>query len=136
MSDNLKEVLDLVPESTTTEMVTFIPAEKPAKDDYEKVRENLLDIVDKGTKALDDIIGMAGQSQHPRFYEMISTHISTLVAANKALLEATKMQQSIDAADAEAELPAIEKGGKHVTNNLFVGSTTELAEMLKQIRSQ
>lgn len=140
MSDGLKKVLDLVPTSGSKEIQTFVPREDLKKilnngDDYDTVRQNLKDLIEKGQKALDEILGMAEQSQHPRFYEMVATQISTMVAANKALLEATKMQQSIDSAQAEAEEPATEKGAKHVTQNLFVGSTAELQELMKQIKN-
>jgi len=106
----------------------ILPAEvKPiienntAEDDFEVARNNLLNIIDKGNTALDGILSVADQSQHPRSYEVVSTLIKTLADANKDLLDLSKKKKEIIG----------RQEPQTINNNLFVGSTAELQKMLK-----
>lgn len=95
-------------------------------DDYELARTNLRKIIENGTNALDDLIQLADSSQHPRAYEVIGSLIKSLSDANKDLLELSKRKRDLTG----------ETGTKTINNNLFVGSTTELQKMLKDLRNE
>jgi hypothetical protein len=95
-------------------------------DDYELARTNLRRIIESGGNALDDLIQLADSSQHPRAYEVIGSLIKSLSDANKDLLELSKRKRDLTG----------ETGTKTINNNLFVGSTTELQKMLKDMKNE
>jgi hypothetical protein len=97
-------------------------------NDFQYARENFYNVIEKGTQALEDMIDVAKASEHPRAYEVIATIMKTLTDANKDLV---KMGE--DRAVRKEKKEEKEDGG--VTNNLFVGSTAELQQMLKDMRS-
>lgn len=122
--DPIAEVLEMTP-------LDVLPPEPVVNskidDDYHFARCNVINVIEKGQEALDGIMNVAMQSQHPRSYEVLATLIKTISDANKDLLELTKQKKNIDGVD---EKP------KNVTNNLFVGSTTELQKLIKQSNEQ
>jgi len=100
---------------------------KDSEKDYKYARENFYDIIEKGTKALEDIIDVAHASQHPRAYEVVSTLIKTLVDANKDLVTLSNKQEEAGGEKVQT---------KNVTNNtMFVGSTHELHKLLKSMKN-
>ena len=99
--------------------------EDDIKDDYDKRREVLYDLIEKGNKALDSSLQVASGSMHPRAFEVTGQLIKTMADVAKDL---TDLQQSMD------KLEGVEKEKKqgNVTQNaIFVGSTTELLKALK-----
>lgn len=120
-NDPISDALNITP------LQELLPAE-PKKQltvvtDYEYARGNMLSILEKGQEALDGVLEVAQQSQHPRAYEVVAGLIKTLADANKDLLELQKRQKDI--ADPEDSKP------QTVNNNLFVGSTAELQKLIK-----
>jgi len=96
--------------------------------DYDYARTNFYNVIEKGTQALEDMLDVAKASEHPRAYEVVSTLMKTLVDANKDLVSMGEKKKK-DEAPKDAE-------GKPVTNNnLFVGSTAELQQILKDMRN-
>lgn len=118
--DPIADTLDMAP-------LEVIPANQShtskVDDDYHFARCNIVNIIQKGQEALDGIMDVATMSQHPRSYEVAATLIKTISDANKDLLELAKQKKIIDG---ESEKP------QNVTNNLFVGSTTELQKLIKK----
>lgn len=98
------------------------PENKELENDFQYARENLYNIIERGTDALNGIVDLAQQSQHPRSFEVVADLIRTLSTANKDLLDLQKKMK-----DMQPE----EKGPSKVTNNLFVGSTKDLTALLK-----
>ena len=92
--------------------------------DYKYARENLYDVIERGTEALDNLLELAKASEHPRAFEVVSTLTKTLVDANKDLLE---IQAKVKKLKEEEK----QDSPQNVTNALFVGSTAELQKMLK-----
>ena len=91
--------------------------------DFDYVRNNLYSTIEQGTLALEEIVNVAQQSQHPRAYEVVSTLINSLTNANKDLLNISKLKK---------ELVKKEEETTQVNNTLnFVGSTSELQQLLK-----
>lgn len=121
INDPISKALDLPP----LEMAT-LPVEKKEADfvdDYEYARGNLINIIEKGNEALDGILNVADQSQHPRGYEVAANLIKTMSEVNKDLLELSKKRQDLEGVNAKPNT---------VNNNLFVGSTAELQKLIKQ----
>jgi hypothetical protein len=120
--DKLQRALSLVP------MDDIEPIETETQQDFQIARSNLHGILMSGQEALNRMIDLADQSQHPRAYEVVATLINALTQANKDLLDLSKKKKDIIGNAPEEK--------KNVTNNLFVGSTTELQKMLKSMRDE
>ena len=92
--------------------------------DYTYARENMYDVIERGTEALDYLLELAKASEHPRAFEVVSTLTKTLVDANKDLLEVqTKLKKLRE--EEKQDSP------QNVTNALFVGSTADLQKLIK-----
>ena len=100
-----------------------IPQDKDPDSDFETGRENLYKLLDKGNDAIDGILALAKEGEHPRAYEVAGQLIKTVADVSKDLLELQEKLKKIK------DVP--NTGPKSVTNALFVGSTTELQKFLK-----
>jgi hypothetical protein len=90
-------------------------------------------IIQDGMVSLEQLTRVAITSQQPRAYEVMAKAIDTLVAANARLLEMQERMRDIEAKDSGGiRGPETEK----TTNNLFIGSTAELQQMLKDLRKR
>jgi dGTP triphosphohydrolase len=132
LKDNMNDILGIEGELIEYEEVNA-PAviesngqEKDVEHDYQYVRQNLHDIIDKGSMSLDALLELAKASEHPRAFEVVGQLTKTLVDANKDLIE---VQRKIK----ELKKDTVEKdSAKSVTNNnLFVGSTADLLKALR-----
>tara|TARA_R110000824_G_scaffold49838_23_gene139733 strand:+ start:10935 stop:11309 length:375 start_codon:yes stop_codon:yes gene_type:complete len=97
--------------------------EKDADQDYEYTRKNLKGIIEKGSKALDGILELAKESDHPRAYEVVGQILKNVADVNRQLIDLQKDIKGLKKPD--------DKGPKSVTNALFIGSTHELQKLLK-----
>ena len=90
--------------------------------DYTYTRENLYNMIERGTDAVEELLEIAKQSEHPRAFEVVGQLIRTVSDSNKELmgLHITKK-----------DLKADTSGPKNVTNAVFVGSTAELQKLMK-----
>tara|TARA_Y100001963_G_scaffold94622_1_gene130271 strand:+ start:432 stop:851 length:420 start_codon:yes stop_codon:yes gene_type:complete len=100
----------------------------PTKDDitrdYEYTRGNLYSIIEKGQEAIDGILELAQDSEMPRAYEVAGQLIKSVSDATDKLMD---LQKKLKDVNEEQVL----KGPNTVNNALFVGSTAELAKLLK-----
>ena len=94
------------------------------KKDYEYTRGNLYSLIEKGQEAINGILELAQESEMPRAYEVAGQLIKNVADATDKLMDLQKKLKDI-----EEEKP---KGPTTVNNALFVGSTAELAKLLKQ----
>ena len=96
---------------------------KDVDKDYEYQRENFYKLVDRGSVAIDGILELAKESEHPRAYEVAGNLIKQVADVTEKLGDLQEKMRKLK------EVP--ETGPKNVTNALFVGSTAELQKMLK-----
>lgn len=94
--------------------------------DIKYVRQNLYDVIEKTFGAVDELRAIADQSQHPRSYEVLATMVRALVDTNKDLLDMHEKKKKL-----QGDMPEKEET-KTVNNNLFVGSTSELLNMMNK----
>lgn len=129
MSDNISKTLGLSPIDEVVPVTQEIEKSVPgnSEDDFQYARENFYNVIEKGTRALEEMLDVAKASEHPRAYEVVSTIMKTLVDANKDLVA---MSEKKAKSDEPKQLPT-----GTVNNNLFVGSTAELQKMLKDLRN-
>ena len=89
--DKIAETLNLTPVDNKTEVVKVEPADdQKLENDFQYARENLYNIIERGTDALNGIVDLANQSQHPRSFEVVADLVRTLSGANKDLLDIQK----------------------------------------------
>mgnify|MGYP001199053042 FL=1 len=102
----------------------FPPEEKNIDNDYKYSRDTYYELVEKGKQSLELMIEVARESEHPRAFEVLSGMIKNISDVNDRLMDLNKKKKEIDKKD---EIKKI----ANTTNNLFVGSTTELQKLLK-----
>ena len=128
--DILDEILDI--EETTGELVEPKPSTLTIKrddklddvdSDYKYQRENFYNLIERGQDAIDGILEVARQSDHPRSYEVAGNLISQVAEVTEKL---SRLQSSMKRLK---EVP--NNAPKNVTNALYVGSTAELQKLLK-----
>jgi len=135
MSNNTKDILDeiLDIEESTAEFVEKKPNTLTIKrddtledidTDYKYQRENFYNLIERGQDAIDGILEVAKQSDHPRSYEVAGNLISQVADITEKL---GKLQASMKRLK---EVP--NNAPKNVTNALYVGSTAELQKLLKK----
>jgi hypothetical protein len=95
------------------------------KSDFEYSRDTLYDLIEKGRNALEDMIGVARESEHPRAFEVLSGLIKNVADVNDKLMDLNKKHKEVHAKEESS------KQVGNTTNNLFVGSTTDLQRMLQ-----
>jgi hypothetical protein len=94
------------------------------KKDYDYTRGNLYSLIEKGQEAINGILELAQESEMPRAYEVAGQLIKNVADATDKLMDLQKKLKDIE----EEKV----KGPTTVNNALFVGSTAELAKLLKQ----
>jgi len=131
IDDKLNEVLGIaedvtyeneVPKQPNTQLT--VPEDKDPDIDFETGRKNLYNLIDKGNEAIDGILNLAKEGEHPRAYEVAGQLIKTVSEVSQNLLDLQDKLKKVK------DIP--DKGPKNVTNALFVGSTTELTKLLKK----
>jgi hypothetical protein len=122
LNQTLSEVLDVDPIGST-ELLPATPVTK-VDDDAEFARENIRTLIEKGNLAVDGILHVAKESEHPRAYEVAANLIKNLSDLNKDLMEIQKRKKDL--------APQSQRSGDiNVDKAVFVGSTTELVKFLK-----
>ena len=102
----------------------FPPEEKNIDNDYKYSRDTYYELVEKGKQSLELMMEVARESEHPRAFEVLSGMIKNISDVNDRLMDLNKKKKDIDKKDDV-------KNVANTTNNLFVGSTTELQKLLK-----
>ena len=92
--------------------------------DYEYTRGNLYSIIEKGQEAIDGILEIAQESEMPRAYEVAGQLIKSVSDATDKLIDLQKKLKDVNEEQ-------VVKGPSTVNNSLFVGSTADLAKLIK-----
>ena len=95
------------------------------RKDYDYTRGNLYSIIEKGQEAINGILELAQESEMPRAYEVAGQLIKNVADATDKLMD---LQKKLKDVEEEKQV----RGPSTVNNALFVGSTAELAKMLKE----
>ena len=93
------------------------------ENDYKYQRENFYNLGEKGTDAIEGILEIARESEHPRTYEVAGNLIKQVAEVTEKLGELQEKMKRLK------EVP--NNAPKSVTNALYVGSTAELQKLLK-----
>ncbi len=98
--------------------------QKKIKDDYEYSRETYYEILEKGKESMELMIEVARESEHPRAFEVLSTMMKNMADVNDKLMDLNKKNKDINKEDDPKQLG-------NTTNNLFVGTTTDLQRLIQ-----
>ena len=130
----MKKTKDIIDEALgAVELAKSEPVEKKViprpqetddiENDYKYQRENFYNLVEKGTDAIEGILEIARESEHPRTYEVAGNLIKQVAEVTEKLGELQEKMKRLK------EVP--NNAPKSVTNALYVGSTAELQKLLK-----
>ena len=129
LEDNLNDILGIETNPINTEefKAPVVRKEDKTKDDidndYVNSRENYYELIEKGQKAIDGILDIAKEGQHPRAYEVAGQLIGQVATVTDKLQDLQKKLKDLK------DVP--KSAGANIKNALFVGSTAELQKMLK-----
>jgi len=130
INEKLSEIFDVepIPLEVQEPQKEIVPIESsnPIESDTEIARQNIKDLLQKGSKAVDELAVVARDSQHPRAYEVMATLIKNMSDLNKDLLEIQKRKKDLMVTSQN------KAGDVNVEKALFVGSTAELMKLLKK----
>ena len=128
---NLAELLntDYVPAIKKEDNPITIHQNNSAEPDAEYSRANYYNLIEKGNEALDGILEVAKESQHPRAYEVAANMIKNLSDVTEKLMILQKQQKELRGP--EQQTPQ----NVNIDKAVFVGSTADLLKKLKNVDS-
>jgi len=95
-----------------------------AANDYNYSRETYYDLIEKGKSALDDMIEVARESEHPRAFEVLSGMIKNISDVNDRLMILNKGKKDLERNNETTEV-------NNTQNNFYLGSTADVQRLLK-----
>jgi hypothetical protein len=134
LDDKVNEILGIQPKETPT-LESIIKVDNPSvpriedknkpdiDNDYDYSRESYYNLIEKGQQAIEGILEIAKEGQHPRAYEVVGQLITNVAQTVDKLQDLQKKLKDLKAATKSAS--------PQIKNALFVGSTAELQKMLK-----
>ena len=135
LEDKVNEILGIEPDNKST-LESLIKVENPSvpriedtnksdvENDYKYSRDNYYDLIQKGQEAIEGILEIAKEGQHPRAYEGAGQLITNVAQTVDKLQDLQKKLKDLK------DLP--KTANQNIKNALFVGSTAELQKMLKR----
>ena len=111
------------PDDYQRDTVVSMNKEQDIERDYEYQRQNFYNLVERGNDAIEGILELAKESEHPRTYEVAGNLIKQVAEVTEKLGDLQEKMKKLK------EVP--DHAPKNVTNALFVGSTAELQKMIK-----
>ena len=124
--NELLGIADKAVASTKTQTATVIPRPQTPdvdEDDFKYSRENLYHIIERGQDALSGILQVAQETDHPRAYEVAGQLLKTNAENTEKLVNLQTTKNKLKEADQPQRVTT--------NNSLFVGSTQELQQLIK-----
>jgi hypothetical protein len=134
LEDKVNEILGINEPEPKKEVIKqdFKPAVPRREDndkadvdnDYKYSRENYYNLIERGQEAIDGILNIARESEHPRAFEVAGQLIGQVAGTVDKLQDLQKKLKDLK------EVP--KSANQNIKNALFIGSTHELQKMLKK----
>lgn len=132
LNEKLSEILDVTPIQegkkeklpVLTQRYNEPDVKQDLTDAYQQSKENIQEIIDQGKEAMEEILQIAKAGQHPRAFEVYATLLKNMTEANDRLLKIQKEMREMEGVKKETNNTTIDKA-------IFVGTTNELAKLLK-----
>ena len=115
---------EIVKETKSVKVKPIKNGEDDPKKDYEYSRAQLYNLVEKGQEAINGILDVCQDSQHPRAYEVAGQMIKSVADTTDKLIDLQKKMVDLDKPTGD--------GPKTVNNSVFIGSTADLQKIIKQ----
>lgn len=109
------------------------PIAETTEQDTEFARDNIKNLITKGNVALDNLLHVARESEHPRAYEVAATMIKNLADSNKDLLDLQKKRKDLTS---DTQNNVGNTKNMNIDKAVFVGSTNELFKALKSKKEE
>lgn len=130
---NMAEIFDVVPTTTvekpslpiTTDSAVSKGLEVDLDADYLESRKTYKELVEKGNQAIDHLLAIASETEHPRAFEVVATLIKNTSEANEKLLNMQKLMRDMKG------MKTNDNSKVSVDKAIFVGSTAELSKLIK-----
>ncbi len=134
---SMEKVFDVPAKAAITETPVTKIEPKPKIDrieydldeDYEESRKTLKSLVRKGNDAIDHLLAIATDTEHPRAFEVVATLIKNTAEANEKLLAMQKLMRDMKNIKNKENSLSVEKA-------IFVGSTSELSKLVKEMKNR
>jgi hypothetical protein len=128
LNENLSDLFDVEP-IQIVEQKSIVPVvidhDDPIVSDAQFARENIRELISKGNSAIDQLLLVARDTEHPRAYEVAAGLIKNLGDLNKDLLEIQKRKRDL------APKESAQSSGLSIDKAVFVGSTAELIKLVR-----
>ena len=131
LEDKVNEILGIETKEPkeTKEFKPLVPRREDKQkadidNDYDYSRENYYNLIERGQEAIQGILDVAKEGQHPRAYEVALAGIKNVADTVDKLQDLQSKLKSLK------EVP--KSANQNIKNALFVGSTAELQKMLKK----
>ena len=128
LNENLSDLFDVEPIQIVEQKSTvpvIIDHDDPIVSDAQFARENIRELISKGNSAIDQLLLVARDTEHPRAYEVAAGLIKNLGDLNKDLLEIQKRKRDL------APKESTQSNGLSIDKAVFVGSTAELIKLVR-----
>ena len=130
LEDKVNEILGIESKEPkeTKEFKPLVPRREDKQkadidNDYDYSRENYYNLIERGQEAIQGILDVAKEGQHPRAYEVALAGIKNVADTVDKLQDLQSKLKSLK------DVP--KTANQNIKNALFVGSTAELQKMLK-----
>jgi len=128
VDEKLDSLLDINTEIKKETKVVKVPSRIENIDtDYKYARENLYNLVERGQDAIEGILELSKEIEHPRAYEVAGQLIKTVADTAEKLIDVQKKLKDLEKEDSSI---------KTQHNHLYVGSTSELQKFLKKEKNK
>ncbi len=119
----IDEALDVKASEIVKESRKIKKIDNTPRDDFEYSRAQLYNIVEKGQEAMNGILDVCQDTQHPRAYEVAGQLVKAVGDVTDKIIDLQRKMKDLEKEDQPTK----------VTNNsLFVGSTADLQKMIKK----
>lgn len=143
MTDKINKTLDLAPldDDATKFALPAVAEDKPIEsgsdkeqieDDFDQGRESLHELIRKGHDAIEDMMQVAKQSQHPTAYSTLNSMLKTMADMHKDLLIMHKQKKNLLTTEPGKKNANGEVNNDNRTQNIFVGTTAELSALMNK----
>jgi len=128
----MSEIDNKLSDILNTDYIPVVKDDKPItvhqshteNPDADYSRSNYYNLIEKGNEALDGILEVAKESNHPRAYEVAANMIKNLSDVTEKLMILQKQQHDLQPKELSPTNITVDKA-------VFVGSTTDLLKKLK-----
>lgn len=131
--NNMAEIFDVIPTEKTPAPVPVVIENKETNtmesdldDDYNAARKNLKELVSKGNVAIEQLMAIATDTEHPRAFEVVATLIKNTAEANEKLLMIQRETRNMKGLNNKSASSSV-----NVDKAIFVGSTSELSKLIR-----